>query len=177
MSTRALPLYVTGFALLVAGCSGGGTPSAAPPSSSNGTPPAASTSAAPTSTQPVTTTQAAPSTKKPAAGAVERYETFLHAVGNQDVSTACEIAAPAAKKAQDEGMGPCESTFPITFSMFSPAQRKALQAATVDRARITESATRVDIPAKAVKSAAKFTDSDLGDAVLELRNGNWYVTD
>jgi hypothetical protein len=176
MSTRALPLYVTGFALLVAGCSSGGTTSAAP-TSSNAGPPSATTSAAPTSTKPITTTQAAPSTKKPDAGAVERYETFLHAVGNQDVTTACEIAGPAAKKAQDEGMGPCEATFPITFAMFSPAQRKALQGATVDRARITESSTKVDIPAKAVKSSAKFTDSDLGDAVLELRNGNWYVTD
>ncbi|SEO60777.1 hypothetical protein [Amycolatopsis saalfeldensis] len=172
MSTRALPLYVTGFALLVAGCSGGGIPSAAPTSSA-ATPPAATTSAA----LPSTSTQATSSTKKPAAGAVERYETFLHAVGNQDVTTACEIAGPAAKKAEDEGIGPCETTFPMTFAMISPAQRKALQSATVDRARITETSTKVDIPAKAVKAAVKFTDSDLGDAVLELRNGTWYVTD
>ncbi|WP_328604145.1 hypothetical protein OG943_29285 [Amycolatopsis sp. NBC_00345] len=177
MSTRALPLFVTGFALLVAGCSGGGATSAAPTSSNSALPPPATTSAAPTSTKPVTTTQAAPSTKKSDAGAVERYESFLHAVGSQDVTTACEIAGPAAKKAQDEGFGPCEATLPVTFAMFSPSQRKALQGASVDRARITESSKKVDIPAKAVKADAKFTDGDLGDAVLELRNGKWYVTD
>lgn len=176
MSARALPLLATGFALLLAGCSGGGDTSAAPTSSSTAPPPA-TTSAASASTQQATTAQPASSTKKAAAGAVERYETFLHAVGSQDVTTACEIAAPAAKKAEDEGFGPCEETLPITFGMFTPSQRKALQSATVDRARITESSTKVEIPAKAIKAYATFTDSDLGDAVLELRNGKWYVTD
>ncbi|MFJ7217447.1 hypothetical protein [Amycolatopsis sp. NPDC098790] len=175
MSARALPFLATVAVLLIAGCSGGGSTSAAPVSSSAG---AASTSAAPSSApattqpQPTTTTSV-----KKAAGAVERYETFLHAVGKQDLATACEIAAPAAKKAEDEGFGPCEQTFPITFSMFSASQRKALLSATVDRGGITETSTKVEIPAKAVRSAAKFTGSDLGDAVLELRGGKWYITD
>lgn len=173
MSARALPFLATGAVLLIAGCSGGGSPSAAPVSSSAG---AASTSAAPSSARATTQPQPTTSVKK-AAGAVERYETFLHAVGKQDLATACEIAAPAAKKAEDEGFGPCEQTFPITFSMFSASQRKALLSATVDRGGITETSTKVEIPAKAVRSAAKFTGSDLGDAVLELRGGKWYVTD
>jgi hypothetical protein len=176
MSARALPLLATAFALLIAGCSGGGGTSAAPASSSTALQPATTASTTASATQPATT-QPAPSTKKSDAGAVERYETFLHAMGNKDITTACEIAAPAAKKAEDEGFGPCEQTLPITFSMFSPAQRKALQSATVDRARITESSTKVEIPAKAVKTQTTFTDRDLGDAVLELRNGKWYVTD
>jgi hypothetical protein len=176
MSARALPLLAAGFALLIAGCSGGGDTSAAPVSSSTAQPPA-TTSAAPSSTPPATTTQAAPSTKKAAADAVGRYETYLHAVGGKDVATACEIAAPAAKKAEDEGFGPCEQTLPITFGMFTPSQRKALLSATVDRSRITGSATKVEIPAKAIKSSSMFTAGDLGDAVLELRNGKWYVTD
>ncbi|NBH09767.1 hypothetical protein [Amycolatopsis sp. SID8362] len=173
MSVRALPFLATGAVLLIAGCSGGGSTSAAPASSSAAT---ASTSAAPSSA-PATTELPPTTSVKKAAGAVERYETFLHAVGKQDLATACEIAAPAAKKAEDEGFGPCEQTFPITFSMFSAAQRKALLSATVDRGRISETSTKVEIPAKAVRSAAKFTDSDLGDAVLELRGGKWYVTD
>jgi hypothetical protein len=173
MSARALPLLAAGVALLIAGCSGGGDPSAAPASSS--TAPAPATTSA--SAEPVTTTQAAPSTQQAADDAVGRYETYLHAVGGKDVTTACEIAAPAAKKAADEGFGPCEQTLPISFGMFSASQRKALLSATVDRSRITESATKVEIPAKAIKSGARFTSGDLGDAVLELRNGKWYVTD
>ncbi|MFJ7217395.1 hypothetical protein [Amycolatopsis sp. NPDC098790] len=174
MSARVLPFLATGAVLLIAGCSGGGSTSAAPVSSSAG---AASTSAAPSSARATTQPQPTTTSVKKTAGAVERYETFLHAVGKQDLATACEIAAPAAKKAEDEGFGPCEQTFPITFSMFSAAQRKALLSATVDRGGITETSTKVEIPAKAVRSAAKFTGSDLGDAVLELRDGKWYITD
>ncbi len=177
MSARALPLLATGLALLIAGCSDGDGTSAAPASSSTAPSPATTTTSA-TTTEAATTTQPAPSTKKAAdAGAVERYETYLHAVGDEDVTTACEVAAPAAKKAEDEGFGPCEQTLPISFKMFSAAQRKALRSATVDRARITESAAKVEIPAKAVKAAVAFSSSNLGDAVLELRNGKWYVTD
>ncbi len=101
----------------------------------------------------------------------------MHAVGKQDVATVCEIAGPAAKKAEDQGFGPCEQTIPISFGMISAAQKKALLTATVDRSRITEGAKKVEIPASAVKASVKFTDGDLGDAVLELRNGKWYVVD
>ncbi|WIX98512.1 hypothetical protein QRX60_31160 [Amycolatopsis mongoliensis] len=177
MSARALPFLATGAVLLIAGCSGGGSDAAAPASSSTA---AAPTSAAPSPSP--TTTEQPPATPrstpvKQAAGAVERYETYLHAVGEEDVTTACEIAAPAAKKAEDEGFGPCEKTLPISFRMFSAGERKALLSATVDRGRVTEGPTKVEIPAKAVRAAVKFTESDLGDAVLELRDGKWYITD
>lgn len=175
MPARALPFLATGVVLLIAGCSGGENGTAAPAS-----PVSSSTTTPPTSTAPPSTpTTALPPTTpaKSAAGAVERYETYLHAVGEEDVATACEIAAPAAKKAEDEGFGPCEKTLPITFQLFSTAQRKALQSATVDRGSVAESSTKAEIPAKAVQAGVEFTDHDLGDAVLELRDGAWYITD
>lgn len=176
MSARVLPLLTTGVVvLLIAGCSGGGGSAASEPSGTTSAPPPSTTSAAPTSTP--TSTQRSTSAK-PADGAVARYETFMHAVGRQDLTTACEIAGPAAKKAEDQGFGPCEQTFPITFQMISATQKRALQSATVDRARITQdSPTKVEIPATAVRAAVKFTDEDLGDATLEYRGGQWYVTD
>ncbi|WP_236790905.1 hypothetical protein [Amycolatopsis sp. GM8] len=178
MSIRTLPFLAVGAVLLVAGCSGGGD-SAAPAASETSAISVApsSTPAAPPST-PASTPQATSTRQSASAGAIERYETFLHAVGKEDLATACEIAAPAAKKAEDEGFGPCEQTFPVTFQMISPAQKRALQGATVDQAKVKkDSATKVEIPASAVKATAKFTDSDLGDAVLEYRGGQWYVTD
>jgi hypothetical protein len=177
VSARALPFLTTGvLALVLAGCSGGGNDSAAPAPSSTPTPPVTVTaSSTPTTTPQPTTTS--PSTPAKPAGAVERYEAYLHAVGDEDVTTACEIAAPAAKKAEDEGWGPCEKTLPISFQMFSAGQRKALRTATVDRGRVTEGAKKVEIPAKAVQAGVKFTSGDLGDAVLELRGGKWYITD
>jgi hypothetical protein len=177
VSARALPFLTTGvLALVLAGCSGGGNDSAAPAPSSTPTPPVTFTaSSTPTTTPQPTTTS--PSTPAKPAGAVERYEAYLHAVGDEDVTTACEIAAPAAKKAEDEGFGPCEKTLPISFQLFSAGQRKALRTATVDRGRVTEGAKKVEIPAKAVQAGVKFTSGDLGDAVLELRGGKWYITD
>jgi hypothetical protein len=177
VSARALPFLTTGvLALVLAGCSGGGNDSAAPAPSSTPTPPVTVTaSPTPTTTPQPTTTS--PSTPAKPAGAVERYEAYLHAVGDEDVTTACEIAAPAAKKAEDEGFGPCEKTLPISFQLFSAGQRKALRTATVDRGRVTEGAKKVEIPAKAVQAGVKFTSGDLGDAVLELRGGKWYITD
>ncbi|MEV6895977.1 hypothetical protein [Amycolatopsis sp. NPDC051372] len=188
MSARALLVLTTGAALLIAGCSSGVAGSAAPAASSpapvlSSSPPAATPSAPPlSSTQPATSSSATSSqpatSEKSTAGAIARYETFLHAVGKEDLATTCEIAAPAAKKAQDEGWGPCEKTFPITFQMISTTQKQALRSATVDRGRVTESSsTKVEIPAAAVRASVKFTDSDLGDATLEYRGGQWFVTD
>lgn len=159
MSTRLLSTLAAGLLVLVAGCSGGGD-----------------SADAGTTTPPASTQQSA--SAPPSAGGVERYEEYLHALGRQDVAQACEIAAPAAKKAEDQGLGPCEQTFPLMFQMISPAQKRALQTASVDPARVVErSATGIEIPAAAVRAATTFTDSDLGDATLEYRNGQWYVTD
>ncbi|KAA9149867.1 hypothetical protein FPZ12_042395 [Amycolatopsis acidicola] len=175
MSVRALSFLAAGAVLLIAGCSGGGSDPV--PSSAAAPPPsvvATQSSAAPSSTAPPTTS----TRSSPTDDAVRRYETFLHAVGREDLATACEIAAPAAKKAEDEGLGPCEQTFPITFQMISAAQKTALKSAVVDRTGIkVDSAKKVEIPARAVVAAVRFTDEDLGDAVLEYQGGQWYVTD
>ncbi|MER6760537.1 MULTISPECIES: hypothetical protein [Amycolatopsis] len=162
-----------GAALLIASCSGesGGTASPAPstaPASSSAAKPSPSASAAPPSSSAAEAT---------GGDAVERYEAFMHAAGKEDLATVCEIAGPAAKKAENEGMGPCEKTMPMAFQLISPTQKKALQTATVDRSKIKDGAKKVEIPARAVKASVKFTDSDLGDAVMENRGGKWYVVD
>ncbi|MET7990240.1 hypothetical protein ABZU76_04955 [Amycolatopsis sp. NPDC005232] len=186
MSVRALVVLTTGAALLIAGCSSAVGGSAAPASSSSPTPPSTAASSAPpsTSTQPATsssagTTQATSGgSEKSTAGAITRYEAFLHAVGKEDLATACEIAGPAAKKAEDEGWGPCEQTFPITFQMISAQQKAALRGATVDSGRVTEtSSTKVEIPATAIRASVKFSDSDIGDATMAYRGGQWFVID
>ncbi|MBB4910627.1 endonuclease/exonuclease/phosphatase family protein [Actinophytocola algeriensis] len=128
------------------------------------------TSQAPTTT---TTAPAGPTTE----GAITRYQQYLHAVGAADVATMCEIAGPAAKRAEDEGFGPCEQTMPVALSMFSPEQRTALLDATVDPAKVAGGGTTVRIPAAAVRAAVTFTSSDLGDAVMSYLDGEWFVTD
>ncbi|WP_337823116.1 hypothetical protein [Amycolatopsis sp. A1MSW2902] len=165
-----------GAALLISSCSGESGGTAAPAPSAPSSAPASSSAA-----QPSPSTSAAPATSSAAEStggdAVDRYEAFMHAAGRQDLATVCEIAGPAAKQAEDQGMGPCEKTMPMAFQLISPAQKKALQTATVDRSKIKEGAKRVEIPARAVKASVKFTDSDLGDAVMENRGGKWYVVD
>ncbi|MGW4482358.1 hypothetical protein ACWEOE_00830 [Amycolatopsis sp. NPDC004368] len=190
MSARALLVLTTGAALLIAGCSGASVAGSAAPASSalassgpasagSLTPLATSSAPASSSTQPAGSSEA-PSggSEQSAAGAIARYEAFLHAVGKEDLATACEIAGPAAKKAEDEGWGPCEQTFPITFQMISAQQKAALRGATVDSGRVTEtSSTKVEIPATAIRASVKFTDSDIGDATMEYRGGKWFVID
>ncbi|MFE2186372.1 hypothetical protein [Streptomyces sp. NPDC059455] len=119
--------------------------------------------------------QTAPRTKE---GAIRRYEQYLHAVGREDIDTVCEIAGPAAKQAEDQGFGPCTSTFVITFQMISPTQKKALQTATVDPERVVvRTPDKVDMPAESVRSSATFSESDLGTSTLEYIKGKWYITD
>lgn len=134
-----------------------------------------------TTTEPTTTptaTPAEPTTAEPTTGnAIQRYELFLHAIGAEDVATVCEVAGPAAKKAEDDGFGPCEQTIPVMFAMMSPEQKQALRTATVDPAQVTVRGAAVAIPASAIRAAVPFTASDLGDAVLEHLDGQWYVTD
>ncbi|WP_406640926.1 hypothetical protein [Amycolatopsis sp. WGS_07] len=165
-----------GAALLITSCGSESGGTASPASS----PAPATSSAAQPSTSAPASTSSAPSTSAAAStggDAVERYEAFMHAAGREDLATVCEIAGPAAKQAEDQGMGPCEKTMPLAFQMISPAQKKALQTATVDRSKIKEGAKKVEIPARAVKASVKFTDGDLGDAVMENRGGKWYVVD
>lgn len=115
---------------------------------------------------------------KSTAGAIQRYEQFLHALGQEDIDTVCEIAGPAAKRAQDQGFGPCKTTFAMTFQMISPAQKKALQAATVDpKLVVVRSPDKIEMPVKAVKATTTFSESNLGSYTLEYMNNAWYITD
>ncbi|WP_209446030.1 hypothetical protein [Streptomyces sp. MZ04] len=126
-------------------------------------------SAEPTGDQP------APRTKE---GAIQRYEQYLHALGREDIDTVCEVAGPAAKKAQDQGFGPCTSTYTTVFQMISPAQKKALKTATVDPQRIAvRTPDRIEMPVEAVRSSATFSESDLGSYTLEYLKDDWYITD
>ncbi|GAA0899566.1 hypothetical protein GCM10009574_084540 [Streptomyces asiaticus] len=98
--------------------------------------------------------------------------------GREDIDTVCEIAGPAAKQAEDQGFGPCTSTFVITFQMIPPTQKKALQTATVDPERVVvRTPDKVDMPAESVRSSATFSESDLGTSTLEYIKGKWYITD
>ncbi|MFD9030840.1 hypothetical protein ACFVZW_06755 [Streptomyces sp. NPDC059567] len=126
-------------------------------------------SAEPTGDQP------APRTKE---GAIQRYEQYLHALGREDIDTVCEVAGPAAKKAQDQGLGPCTSTYAAVFQMISPAQKKALKTATVDPRRVAvRTPDKIEMPVEAVRSSATFSESDLGNYTLEYLANDWYITD
>ncbi|HEY2058069.1 hypothetical protein [Amycolatopsis sp. NBC_01480] len=164
MSARALPLLVTGLALLIAGCSGGSGTSG---TASNGAAPAAGSATAETE-------EAKPSTKKEGDDAVGRYATFLHAIGNEDVATACEIGGDTTKKLEAD-LGPCEKQMQLTVEMYSPTEKAAMQGATVDRSAVDESSTRVEIPVSAVKVGADLTDTELPDAIMEQRDVKWYL--
>ncbi|MEU1434431.1 hypothetical protein ACFYPA_00180 [Streptomyces sp. NPDC005775] len=119
--------------------------------------------------------KSAPRTKE---GAIQRYEQYLHAVGREDINTVCEVAGPAAKQAEDQGFGPCTSTFVVTFQMISPAQKKALRTATVDPKRVDAvTPAQVEIPTDAIRASVTFSESELGSSTLEYQKGNWYITD
>ncbi|MER7000347.1 hypothetical protein [Streptomyces sp. NPDC000410] len=119
--------------------------------------------------------QHAPRTKE---GAIQRYEQYLHALGREDIDTVCEVAGPAAKKAQDQGFGPCTSTYATVFQMISPAQKKALKTATVDPQRIAvRTPDKIEMPVEAVRASATFSESDLGSYTLEYLKNDWYITD
>ncbi|MBT2476854.1 hypothetical protein [Streptomyces sp. ISL-94] len=140
-----------------------------PSASTRATEPLATPSASPTGNQP------APRTKE---RAIQRYEQYLHALGREDIDTVCEVAGPGAKKAQDMGFGPCTSTYVAVFQMISPAQKKALQTATVDPQRIAvRTPDKIEMPLEAVRASATFSESDLGSYTLEYLENDYYVTD
>ncbi|MFI0990200.1 hypothetical protein [Streptomyces exfoliatus] len=119
--------------------------------------------------------QPAPMTKE---RAIQRYEQYLHGLGHEDIGTVCEVAGPGAKKAQDQGFGPCTSTYVIVFQMISPEQKKALQTATVDPQRVVvRTPEKIEMPLEAVRSSATFTESDLGSYTLEYLKNDYYITD
>ncbi|MCF2530307.1 hypothetical protein [Yinghuangia soli] len=194
MRVVAVPAIALAGLLVLAGCSGDGggdsatnaatsaapgTPSAsaAPSSAPASSPaPAASTTAPPaTSAAPSSAPAGSAQTKE---GAIARYEEYLHAIGREDLDTACVIAAPAAKQAEAMGIGPCKTSLGMMEQMIAPAQKKALQTATIDPAKVdVQGPAKVEIPASAIRTAVTFTSRDLGDSTLEYLNGAWYITD
>jgi hypothetical protein len=141
-----------------------------------------SASASDSATTSESSPSAASSSQAPAKDSTEaaigRFEDFLHAMGDEDIDTVCEIAGPAAKKAEDDGFGPCESTYPMVFEMISPEQSTALKSATVDESEIDDSvAGTVQFPVECVKSDATFTEQDLGDYTMTFQDGDWFITD
>lgn len=62
--------------------------------------------------------------------------------------------------------------------MISPAQKKALRAATVDPQRVDVlTLAKVEIPTAAIRASVTFSESELGSSTLEYLEGNWYITD
>ncbi|MFF0740373.1 hypothetical protein ACFYVL_08215 [Streptomyces sp. NPDC004111] len=146
---------------------------AAQPGKTSATPspssPAGKPSATPAGSQPV------PRTKE---GAIQRYEQFLRAVGREDITTVCEVAGPAAKQAEDQGFGPCTSTFLVTFRAIPPARKKALRTATVDPRRVTVvTSGKVEIPTAAIRASVTFTEDEFSSGTLEYLKNTWYITD
>jgi hypothetical protein len=109
--------------------------------------------------------------------AVARYEDYLHAVGEEDIDTMCEIAGPASASAEQQGFGDCPTTFGIMLGMISADQKAALRTATIDVDQVSALGGRVDIPATAVVADVAFTESDLGDNTLAYQDGNWFIVD
>jgi hypothetical protein len=140
--------------------------------------PSATPSASPRTEKPSPSPTGAKSAPRTKAAAIQRYEVFLHAVGHEDIDTVCDVAGPAAKQAEDEGLGPCTSTFLVSFKMISPAQKKALQTATVDPRRVVvRSPDKVEIPVGAVRASVTYSEDELGDSTLEYLKNDWYITD
>ncbi|MFG2988998.1 hypothetical protein ACGFZK_06800 [Streptomyces sp. NPDC048257] len=138
-------------------------------------PSAAARTETPSASAAPTREQHAPRTKE---GAIQRYEQYLHALGREDIATVCAVAGPGAKKAQDQGFGPCTSTYTAVFQMISPTQKKALQTATVDPQRIAvRTPDTIEMPVEAVRADATFSESDLGSYTLEYLENDWYITD
>ncbi|MGW0937149.1 hypothetical protein [Streptomyces sp. NPDC002666] len=158
--------------------SGDDASTAAKPSQSSGPPRSEEPSVSPRTESPSAEPpgdQPAPRTKE---GAIQRYEQYLHAVGREDIATVCEVAGPAAQQAEDQGFGPCTSTFVVTFQMISPAQKKALRTATVDPRRVDVlTFAKVEVPTEAIRASVTFSESELGSSTLEYLKDNWYITD
>ncbi|WP_327360086.1 hypothetical protein [Streptomyces sp. NBC_01296] len=123
----------------------------------------------------MTGNQPAPRTKE---RAIQRYEQYLHGLGREDIDTVCEVAGPGAKKAEDQGFGPCTSTYVTVFQMISPEQKKALQTATVDPQRVpVRTLDEIEMPLEAVRSSATFSEEELGSYTLEYLENDYYITD
>lgn len=108
--------------------------------------------------------------------AITRFEAFLHALGEKDIATMCEIAGPAASEIEDAGYGDCETNMSAMADQPTDAQSAALSEATVDPAAIdTSNPEGVVIPATAVEASEEFTAENLGDFKLAFQEDDWYI--
>ncbi|SDX54613.1 hypothetical protein SAMN05421504_10365 [Amycolatopsis xylanica] len=155
------------------------TESAPPPSPvPSSSAPAPTTAPSSSSASPTPTSEKAEGSDSSVEGGIARYTKFLRALGNQDLDVLCDIGAPAAKKAEKDGFGPCKQTMTIMFGMISAKQKEALRSATIDAAAVKKvSATQIQIPAKAIKASVKFAENELGTQTLKFEGGDWFVYD
>ncbi|MFF5784738.1 hypothetical protein ACFY8P_07210 [Streptomyces sp. NPDC012693] len=186
MNTRTMVSAAVSACVVVAACACGPEKSTEDAAAKPSQPPASTTSK-----EPSAVPSASAGTEKPSAApvgdqpapktkerAIQRYEQYLHGLGREDIATVCEVAGPGAKKAEEQGFGPCTSTYVIVFQMISPEQKKALRTATVDPGRVVvRSPDRIEMPLAAVRSSATFTESDLGSYTLEYIKNDFYITD
>jgi hypothetical protein len=171
------PLALAAVALfLLSGCDAGTVPPAptAPPSTAPRTDAAPPDAAQPDPARP--DAGAAPAGPR-LDSAIARYEQYLHAIGAGDVATVCEIAGPAAKKAEAEGFGSCEQGISIMLSMYSPKEKTALRSATVDPAKVTVRGRTVQIPHAAHRVAIPMDSYSLPDSEMSYVDGQWFLTD
>jgi len=108
-------------------------------------------------------------------GAIARYEEFLHALGEEDLETVCEIAGPVAELAEEDGFT-CESGYTMVFGMITDEEQAALREATVDADLVEESDDgEVHIPVEAVVADVTFTEENLGSYTLRFQDGDWFI--
>lgn len=106
--------------------------------------------------------------------AIARFEQYLHALGEGDMDTLCEIG-PVTQSFEDEGFD-CDQLYDTVLMAFSTEQSEALSAATVDPDAIdTTSSGKVVVPVDAVVSPVTFAPEELGTYTLGYQDDNWYV--
>jgi hypothetical protein len=112
--------------------------------------------------------------------AVARFVEFVHAYGNGDLATYCDIALPGLTKY----FGPmtnedCVGVMGDSMTE-SAADLASIAEATVDATQAVAAAPdRVEIPATAIAYPAPIDDpGEPGDlAIMGLIDGEWYVVD
>lgn len=117
-----------------------------------------------------------PSSADTVEGAIARFEQFLHALGESDVDTVCEIAGAAV---EDAGFDNCEAGYQMVFEMMiTDEQAAALREATVDPSLVEERGPgEVFIPVEAVVADVEFSEENLGSYGLRYQDGAWIIVE
>ena len=108
--------------------------------------------------------------------AVDRFEDFLHAMGDEDIDLLCEIAEPAARIGEEQGFGSCEETFAMTLSTLSGEQKTALSHAGVRTSKVQENEDgTVFFPVECIDADVTFTERNLSSFTMEYQGTDWFV--